>query len=554
MSESNPSTTFESLRKLAKRELKAIRGGDEAALARLRRVLPVHSTPPVLREVQQALARERGFASWARLKEDFQVRELRRLGTQSIVDEFLERTCWFGRDDGPQKWQHAQTIREHFPEVATAGLHSAVVCGELGHVVRLLEQDASLVHVKAGPQGWEPLLFLCFSRLPDRAAEQASTAVAKVLLDAGADANAYTTDGHNRFTAFCGVVGQGERRMPAHAAGKTIGRLLLEHGATPDQGQALYNEHLHSDETEWLDLLYEFGLEAATPFNCAGPDENARPAFDYLLPQAAQNGHVRRVRSLLEHGANPNARSAYSNLSCYQLAALRGNTAIVDLLLEHGAAAEPLSGQDRFLVSCVRGEIPSVREQAAAHPKYLKHQRALTESIHIGNVEMVRLLLELGMNPRQSRAEHPLYSACYKREIADLLLAHGADPRARVFAQHSLTEAALWHRSPEMARYFARLTRDVFDAVIAADAQLLGELLAESPARSQARDTHDNTPLHRLPRDPNVVEPIIAQLLAAGADAAAENRDGQTPLAVLVSNDLDEIADLLELAIEARTS
>jgi uncharacterized protein len=553
MSETKPSSAFESLRKLAKRELKAIRSGDTAAQARLRRTLPRLSSPPVLREVQHALARERGFASWAKLKEEFELRELKRLGTQSVVDEFLERACWFGNDDGPAKWQRAETIRERFPEIATAGLHGAVVCGALGHVVRLIEQDGSLVHTRAGPQGWEPLLFLCFSRLPNRTAAEAAPAVAKALLNAGADPNVYTTDGHNRFTAFCGVVGQGERRMPEHAAAKAIGRLLLEHGATPDQGQALYNEHLHSDRTDWLELLYEFGLDAATPFNCAGPDGSARPAFDYLLPQAAHNGHVHRLGSLLGHGANPNARSAYTNFSCYQLAAQRGDAAMLDLLLEHGATAEPLQGKDLFLVSCVRGEVTSVREQVAAHPEYLEHQRALTDSINVGNAEMVSLLLELGMSPRQSRTEHPLYTACYKRELADLLLAHGADPHARVFGQHSLTEAALWHRSPDMARYFARLTRDVFDAVIAADAELLTELLAESPARSQARDARGNTPLHRLPRDPSLAEPIIARLLANGADAGAENRDGQTPMAVLVSNDLDELTDLLEVALEART-
>ena len=60
---------FDGLRKQAKRWLKALRSGDEAALQRLERVLPHHTHPPLLREVQQALARESGFASWAELKE-----------------------------------------------------------------------------------------------------------------------------------------------------------------------------------------------------------------------------------------------------------------------------------------------------------------------------------------------------------------------------------------------------------------------------------------------------------------------------------------------------
>src|SRR5688572_23672687 len=62
-------TSLESLRKEAKRWLKALRAGEAHALARLEKVLPRHSTQPGLREVQQALAREHGFASWAELKE-----------------------------------------------------------------------------------------------------------------------------------------------------------------------------------------------------------------------------------------------------------------------------------------------------------------------------------------------------------------------------------------------------------------------------------------------------------------------------------------------------
>src|SRR5262249_46879730 len=64
---------FEALRKQAKRWLASLRAEDREALARLERVLPQHSARLGLREVQQALAREQGFASWAQLKEHHQL-------------------------------------------------------------------------------------------------------------------------------------------------------------------------------------------------------------------------------------------------------------------------------------------------------------------------------------------------------------------------------------------------------------------------------------------------------------------------------------------------
>jgi hypothetical protein len=61
---SNSSTvTFEGLRKRVRRLLKSARAGDAAALGRIEKVLPKHGTPPVLREVQQVLAREQGHPS-----------------------------------------------------------------------------------------------------------------------------------------------------------------------------------------------------------------------------------------------------------------------------------------------------------------------------------------------------------------------------------------------------------------------------------------------------------------------------------------------------------
>ena len=61
-------TTFENLRREARRWLKALRENEREARERFDRAYPKHTGTPVLRDVQYALAREHGFASWKELK------------------------------------------------------------------------------------------------------------------------------------------------------------------------------------------------------------------------------------------------------------------------------------------------------------------------------------------------------------------------------------------------------------------------------------------------------------------------------------------------------
>jgi hypothetical protein len=65
--ELSSATTLEHLRKHAKRWLKALRAADREAWARLQRAWPEAPAAPTLRDVQHALARERGFAGWTAL-------------------------------------------------------------------------------------------------------------------------------------------------------------------------------------------------------------------------------------------------------------------------------------------------------------------------------------------------------------------------------------------------------------------------------------------------------------------------------------------------------
>ncbi len=65
----SPDSTSETLKKEAKRWLKALRGGEAGARARLLAATSAAPALPGLRDVQHALARERGFSGWEALRE-----------------------------------------------------------------------------------------------------------------------------------------------------------------------------------------------------------------------------------------------------------------------------------------------------------------------------------------------------------------------------------------------------------------------------------------------------------------------------------------------------
>jgi uncharacterized protein len=535
---------FESLRKQAKRWLASLRAGDREALARLERALPRHSAQPGLREVQQALAREHGFASWAQLKEHH---ELLALTPEGLLDELVQNACIFsgGPIDFPQKWNRAERIRVLHPQLATASIHSAVVCGELDHVAMLLRRDPSLATQPGGPQRWEPLLLLCYGRMPNERFASNSVAIAELLLDAGANAGTsfIHPEGGLRFFALTGVMGHGEMGAPEHPRADELARLLLARGANPNDSQGLYNTHLGNDDTKWLALLLQHGLGPNDRCNWTD-DPNADPILSYLVAQAAANGHVRRLTMLLEHGADPNAKSIYDGKTCWQAATIVGRTDLAELLAKHGARTEPLAGIDAFVAACNLGD----RDRATAlfDPTYLERSDPLIEAASRRRRDAATLMLELGFDPnRPGRHGHlPLHNACGNRAMVELLLAHGADPRRRVYGG-TPAEWARHNGNAEMARFFAERSRDLLDAVLAGHVALADELLREDASRVHDRAPDGATALFLLPEDPELARALVDLLRAHGIDMTAVDREGKTAAERLEAHGLDELADLI---------
>ena len=110
-----PDLTIDVLKKEAKRWLKALRAGDPEARARLERAVPAAPHAPTLRDIQFGLAREFGLPGWSDVK--------------------------------------TQLATSAAPGGSNESAPAALGEGDL------LKRDW-------GTKGWEPLSYLCFTRLP----------------------------------------------------------------------------------------------------------------------------------------------------------------------------------------------------------------------------------------------------------------------------------------------------------------------------------------------------------------------------------------------------
>lgn len=277
-------------------------------------------------------------------------------------------------------------LLEQHPEIARDSLFTAIVCGELAEVQTLLSRQPAAATQPGGPKGWEPLLYLCFARLPLPAVEAHALTIARTLLDHGADPNASFEGGGCRYSALVGVIGEGEEHRPPHPSREALTRLLLERGAEPYDMQVLYNIHFRGDLLWLIALIHEHAVRNARQ---ADWDDPQWPMLDmggygsgarYLLGIALRRNDLTLAEWLLEHGADPNVpppRHPEGEGSLHDEARRLGFGEMAELLRRHGAAAgdTPYGERAAFAAACFRGDRAEAEALLAAHPEFL-HARA----------------------------------------------------------------------------------------------------------------------------------------------------------------------------------
>ena len=235
------------------------------------------------------------------------------------------------------------------PELARYSFATAVILGDAGRVRTELGRDPGLATQADTRTGWAPLHAASASRWHrlDPARTEGLLAVARMLLDAGADPNGRTGEagGHGGWTPLrCAVTG---------AANPFITRLLLERGAVPGDHD-LYLAGFADDNHECLRLLL---------FHAADVAQLARMALAAPISLNDAEG--------------------------------------VHLLLEAGADVT-VTGTDRLLAACQDADRAKVERLLAADPGLpgripaAQQAAAMIHAAESGNTAAITLLLDLG--------------------------------------------------------------------------------------------------------------------------------------------------------------
>ena len=576
---------LDDLRKEAKRWLEDVGRRNPGSVKRLRLAYPGAPANPVLRDVQHALALEQGYADWKSLKTAL---ERQTVSTEPAlpamtdfgsiethehrVATFLQYACCSdymrGRGDQTRLPAAAARLLRAHPEIADDSVYTAIVCGNVTQVAARLTADPSLVNRKGGPRNWEPILYLCYGRLPWDEARDNAPAVAKVLLESGANANAYFMLGHALLSTLVGVAGEGEQESPPHPHRESLYRLLLEHGAELYDIQVLYNTHFTGDMLWWLRITYEQAVKTGRAADWQDP---AWPMLDmggygsgarFVIDTAIARNRVDLAEWALAHGADPNAppppAPALSKTSLYDRAMREERTAIAELLMKSGAepATTPLEGEEAFVTACLHLDRATAERLAREHPAYLGSPTAMFAAAERDRPEAIQLLLDLGtalevMDEHRQRPLHVAVASDARKAIA-FLMARGADvdtPENR-WSSSPLGYAS-YHGRMEVIDMLIPFSRDVFQLASHGKVERLRVVLAEEPARANAT-SRGFSPLWCLPDDPHVAVEVVKLLLAHGADPTSGPSKRKTAADAARQWGLDEAADLIEEAVARR--
>jgi hypothetical protein len=394
------------LRKQAKRLRKLFLSGDPDAVRRVEAVFP-DKTLSNHTSALHVIAREQGHESWPKLK---LASELDAMDRRQKVER-LELALFNG-----QHWVVEKLLTGQ-PDLANA--HFGLQCAlyDIEAVTRKLSDDAAAACVAVGVR--TPVLHLAFSRHFETAGADAGgmIAVAEALVAAGADVNdGYPAEpgSEHKLSALYGALG--------HAGNLQLAEWLLEHGASPDDGESLY----HATELQSLDglrLLMRHGVRVegtnALPrmldFNNldgvkllldygADPNEgisahaSGQPSMVVpALHQAARrNCSGQIVELLVEHGAD--GRTPYQGHSAYALARMCGNHAAADVIARAGQATE-LDANEDLLARAADGPVSGQLDPATLSDESRRIVGRLLGFARPASLDHIRRLVEIGIDP-----------------------------------------------------------------------------------------------------------------------------------------------------------
>ncbi len=373
---------------------------------------------PSIALAQLGIAHEYGFRSWPRLK--FHVEALTLDATARARTLIASATS----DD----LRRARVLLDADPALARHDLACACATGEADEVSGRLAARAAAVSEPTGPNGWEPILYACFSRLlrGDQKRAPGIREVVRRLLAAGADPNASFIKGDWLQVALYGAAGI--------AGDPELTRMLLEAGADPTDDREGYhgNEVLYHacefrdptcamlviDAGAMQDFV-DYDLARALNFPNAEMVEmfcthGARADEGHLHQAVWRRRPPRTVAALLDAGAPIDAPDEHG-LTALRVAVRWGENEVAALLRERGADAAAVTDDDRALGALVAGRSTVVPRGV---PLAMLDEMVMM-SVQGGHLEAMRQLLDAGARTDgdPDRDEIPLGHACWRGRV-----------------------------------------------------------------------------------------------------------------------------------------